>query len=183
MTANDCDELRRTSPLALWRYAHDYLRAAQSLCRQHCLAETESQAPYHLAAQGLEFALKAYLCAKGATMSTLNARIGHSLLDALRESEAQGLPALAPPLRAAVTELSACHQDGQFVHYCSTRDAYVDVAPMIDAGVTILDGIAPDVAEHFLRHLADGDSPPTHDLVRRLRADLSATSALAPAPS
>ena len=31
-------EAKRTSPLALWRYAHDYLRAAQALCRQHKIA-------------------------------------------------------------------------------------------------------------------------------------------------
>ena len=63
------DETKRTSPLALWRYAHDYLRAAQSLCRQHRIGCAESQAPYHVATEGLKFTLKAYLRAKGATMA------------------------------------------------------------------------------------------------------------------
>src|SRR5262245_12126485 len=101
MSTIDDDEVRRTSPMALWRYAHDYLRAAQSLCRQHRLADSETQAPYHLAAQGLEFALKAYLCARGATMATLSDEVGHSLLQALKQSEAQGLPRLASHQRAA----------------------------------------------------------------------------------
>ena len=36
-------EAKRTSPLALWRYAHDYLRAAQTLARQNRIACHESQ--------------------------------------------------------------------------------------------------------------------------------------------
>jgi hypothetical protein len=179
MSTIDDDELRRTSPLALWRYAHDYLRAAQSLCRQHRLADSETQAPYHLAAQGLEFALKAYLCARGATMAALSDAVGHSLVQALEQSEAQGLPPLASRQRAAIAEIAACHQDGQFIHFCGAGGTFVDVTPMVDAGVAILDGIAPDVAEHFMLHLAEDTSPPTHEFVRRLRADLSATSEIA----
>ena len=53
------DEAQRTAALAFWRYAHDYLRIAQTLCKQHRIACIESQVPYHIAAQGLEFAMKA----------------------------------------------------------------------------------------------------------------------------
>src|SRR5262245_59133698 len=106
----DQDELKRTSPLAFWRYAHDYLRAAQTLCRQHRLRIEETQVPYHLAAQGLEFALKAYLRARGATMAHLQDDVRHSLLAALDECEAQGLPPLSPGSRAAIVEIAACHQ-------------------------------------------------------------------------
>ena len=35
------DETRRTSPLAYWRYAHDYLRVVRDLSRQHRIAGTE----------------------------------------------------------------------------------------------------------------------------------------------
>ena len=59
------DERQRTTALALWRYAHDYLRVARALCEQHKIRSAESQAVYHLAAQGLEFALKSFLRAKG----------------------------------------------------------------------------------------------------------------------
>jgi hypothetical protein len=176
MTSTNFDELKRTSPLALWRYAHDYLRAAQSLCRQHRLSCTESQAPYHLAAQGLEFALKSYLRAKGATMASLRTDIGHSLAKALARAEAQGFPPMPAPLRAAITVIAACHQDLQFVYLPASDSAFLDVDPLVDAGVWILDWIAPDVAEHFILHLADDTSPPTQEFVRRLRADLSATS-------
>ena len=53
------DEAKRTAPLAFWRYAHDYLRAASGLCHGNRTLCIESQVPYHLVAQGLEFALHA----------------------------------------------------------------------------------------------------------------------------
>ena len=93
MRSTNHDEAKRTSPLALWRYAHDYLRAAQALCRQHRIACRESQAPYHVASEGLTFTVKAYLRTKGATMAELDRVIGRSLTEALIRGEAQGLPA------------------------------------------------------------------------------------------
>ncbi|TMH03607.1 MAG: hypothetical protein E6H67_12480, partial [Betaproteobacteria bacterium] len=86
------DESRRTAALALWRYGNDYLKAAQGLCDHVRITCNESQAHYHLAAQGIEFALKSFLRAKGVTPGDLNARIGHSLLDALQEALARDLP-------------------------------------------------------------------------------------------
>jgi hypothetical protein len=183
MTSTDYDELKRTSPLALWRYAHDYLRAAQSLCRQHRVACMESQVPNHLAAQGLEFALKAHLRAKGATMARLHTEIGHSLVRALVQAEAQGLPPLPARSRTAIADIAACHQDRQFVYLPASEGEFLDVDALVDAGVWILDRIATDVAEHFILHLADETSPPTQELVRRLRADLSATSDVVQPPS
>ena len=61
-------ESRRTAALAFWRYGHDYLKAAQALGEQNRVACNESQVLYHLAAQGIEFALKSYLRAKGVTL-------------------------------------------------------------------------------------------------------------------
>lgn len=179
MTSSTAEEARRTSPLALWRYAHDYLRAAQSLCRQDRVACDESQAPYHVAAQGLEFALAAYLRARGATMTELRREIRHSLLKALADCEAQGMPPVPARWRAAIAEVAACHQDRQFVHAMATDDTFVNVEPLVEAGVWILDRIAPDVAEHYVVHLAGEPSPPSAELLRRLRADLSATSGVA----
>ena len=89
------DESRRTAALALWRYGNDYLKAAQGLCEDMRITCNESQVHYHLAAQGIEFALKSFLRAKGVTPSDLSARIGHSLLDALQEALARDLP--SPP--------------------------------------------------------------------------------------
>ena len=73
LTANH-DEAKRTSPLALWRYAHDYLRAAQAHAgRHHRIACRESQAPYHVASdEPASFTVKAYLRTKGATMAELD---------------------------------------------------------------------------------------------------------------
>jgi hypothetical protein len=170
------DEARRTSPLAFWRYAHDYLRAAHTFGRQHRIPCAESQVGYYAAAQGIEFALKAFLCAHGATVAELRAEIGHSLAKALARSETLGLPAIPPPWRAAVAEIALCHQETQFVFLVVPDTAFPALDPLVDAGVFILDRIAPDVARHFVAHLGGESTPTVETFIRRLRADLSATS-------
>jgi hypothetical protein len=182
MTNSDIDESRRTSPLALWRYAHDYLRAARTLARQHRIACSESQAAHHVAAQGLEFALLAFLTAHGTPLLDLRRDVGHSLCKALARSEADGLPPIPEPWRAAVAEIAPCHQDAQFVYLVTLGDTFPDLDPLVDAGIFILDRIAPDVAAQFVANLGDIASPTVETLVRRLRADLSATSDVAPIP-
>jgi hypothetical protein len=176
MTATISDEARRTAPLALWRYAHEYLRAARALCRQISVRSRESQVPYHVAAQGIEFALKAFLRTRGATMAELHQDIGHSLTAALARSEASGLPAMPERCRAAIDLLAPCHQDAQFVYLTAPATAFPDIDPLIDAGVWILDWIAPDVVEHFVLHLGGDASPTVPQFLQRMRADLSATS-------
>ena len=176
------DEARRTSPLAFWRYAHDYLRAAHTLGRQHRIPCAESQVGYYAAAQGIEFALKAYLRAHGATVAELRADIGHSLGKALARSEALGLPAIPSPWRAAVAEIALCHQQTQFVFLVAPHTAFPALDPLVDAGVFILDRIAPDVATHFVAHLGGDSTPTVETFVRRLRADLSTTSEAASSP-
>jgi hypothetical protein len=176
MTAAISDEVRRTAPLALWRYAHEYLRAARALCRQISVRSSESQVPYLIAAQGIEFALKAFLRTRGATMVDLRNDIGHSLLAALTRSEELGLPPMPDRCRAAVALLAPCHQDEQFVYLSAPAKAFPDIDPLVDAGVWILDRIAPDVVEHFVLHLAGDASPTVPQFLQRMRADLSATS-------
>ncbi|MBK9703005.1 MAG: hypothetical protein IPO75_05820 [Betaproteobacteria bacterium] len=180
MTSTNHDHAQRDAALALWRYAHDYLRAAQTLCRQHRIGCADSQVPFHLVAQGIEFALKAYLRAKGASMTALRAELGHSLSKALARCEAQGMPRLPARYRSAIETLSPCHGDTQFVHLATARNVFPDIDPLVDAGVWILDWIAPHVVEHYVVHLADAASPPPGDFVRRLRADLRATSDVVP---
>ena len=180
MTTPNHDHAQREAALALWRYAHDYLRAAQALCRQHRIGCVDSQVPYHLVAQGIEFALKAYLRAKGVSMTALRAALGHSLSRALEQSEARGMPRLPVGYRSAIEKLSICHRDTQFVHLETAEDAFPDIDPLVDAGVWILDWIAPDVVEHYVIHVADASSPPPADFVHRLRTDLRATSEAVP---
>ncbi len=176
MMSSSSDESRRTAPLALWRYAHDYLRAARSLSRQHRIACSESQAAHHVAAQGIEFALLAFLTARGASLEQVRRDVGRSLYKALARSEALGLPPIPSPWRAAVAEIAACHQDTQFVYLIAPENTFPDLNPVVDAGIFILDRIAPDVAVQFVVHLGDSASPTVETFVRRLRADLSATS-------
>jgi hypothetical protein len=176
MDADHAYELRRTSPLALWRYSHDYLDVVRQLCGRIRVACAESQVPYHVAAQGIEFGLKAFLRTRGATMSDLNQEIGHSLQRALERCEAQGMPRIPEPRRAAIVAVAPFHQDGRFVYPSAPDATYPDVEPLIDAGLWILDRIAPDVVEHYVAHLGNDGTPPAAEYVRRLRAALSATS-------
>jgi len=177
MTPSISEETRRTAPLALWRYSAEYLRAALHLCGPIHVRSTESQVPYHIAAQGIEFALKAFLRARGATMTSLTTDVGHSLPAALTQCEALGLPLMPTRFRQAIAEIAPCHQNGQFVHRVTDADAFPEIDPLVDAGVWLLDQIAPDVVEHFAAHLASDQSPSEPQLLQRLRADLSATSA------
>ena len=183
MTSTIDEESRRTAPLALWRYAEEYLRAARHLCGHIDVRCAESQVPYHIAAQGIEFALKAFLRTRGATMDALGAEVGHSLPIAMTQCEALGLPPLPSRHRAAIDEVAPCHQDGQFVHLDALPGAFPDIDPLVDAGVWVLDQIAPDVVEHFAVHLASDQSPSSPQLLQRLRADLSATSTSAQRPA
>lgn len=176
MTTNPRDEASRTAPLALWRYGHDYLRAARELCAKHHLRCDESQAPYHLAAQGIEFALFAFLRSRGATMESLRVQIGHSLTAALARCEALGMPTLPESLRPVIGEIAPCHRDGQFVHLHASGEAFPDIEPLVEAGVWVLDRVAPDVAAHYVAHLGDTESPTVDEFVRRMRADLCATA-------
>lgn len=176
MDASSLYEMRRTSPLALWRYSHEYINVVRHLCGQLRVASTESQVPYHVAAQGIEFAFKAFLRTRGATMSDLHLEIGHSLDRALERCETQGLPPVPAPSRAAIVAIAPFHQDSQFVCLPVRDTAFPDVEPLIGAGVWILDQIAPDVVEHFVRHHANETTPSAVEFVRRLRDALSWTS-------
>ena len=172
-------EAKRTSPLALWRYAHDYLRAAQALARQNKIACHESQAPYHVASEGLTFAIKSFLRTRGATMTELDRIIGCSLTEALIRGEAQGMPAIPARWSMAVAEIAACSQEHQYVYLATTDSTFIDVEPLVEAGVWLLDRIAPDVAEHYAKHLAEEASPSAEEFIGRLRADLKATADVA----
>jgi hypothetical protein len=155
MPSTNDDEAKRTSPLALWRYAHDYLRAAQGLCHQHRIACRESQAPYHVATEGLGFAIKAFLRARGATMTELDRVIGHSLTEALIRGEAAGLPPIPQRWRAAVAEVAACCHENRLSILSPPSRSYVQPSwrPRLDPD------LLPDVAAHYVLHLASAVPP------------------------
>lgn len=177
------DEARRTSPLAFWRYGHDYLRIAHTLGRQHRIPCADTQVAYHAAAQGIEFSLKSFLRARGATVSELREQVGRSLSKALARSEAEGLSQIPAPWRSAVAEIALCHQDTQFVYLVTPAGAFPQLEPLVGAGIFVLGAIAPDVARHFVVNLGSDATPTVETLIGRLRADLSATFAIAPMSS
>jgi len=112
-------------------------------------------------------------------MSELDRVIGHSLTEALIRGEAQGLPPIPQRWRAAVAEVAGCCRQDRFVYLVATEPRFLDVQSLVGAGVWILDHIAPDVAAHYVLHLAGAASPSTQEFVSRLRADLRATSGVA----
>jgi hypothetical protein len=124
----------------------------------------ESQVPYHIAAQGIEFALKAFLRARGDSMSVLHAEVGHSLTNALHRSEAQGLPSIPAPWRAAIAELAPFHQERQFVYRTMPEGAFCDVGPFVDAACGSWTGLHPT-----LSITSSCTSPATNRLRSRVR--------------
>jgi hypothetical protein len=170
------DETQRTTALAYWRYGHDYLRCARTLSCQHRLRSLESQVVFHLAAQGIEFALKAYLRAKGASPQLLITEVGHSLTAALERSRAVGLGPLPASTIACIEVLAPHHQERQFTHLDRGGDDFADALPFVAAGVAILDRIVPDVVADYVDHHAAPASPPASEFIQRLRADLIGTA-------
>jgi hypothetical protein len=181
MATTELDESRRTAALALWRYGHDYLKAAQTLCESHSIECTESQAPFLLAAQGIEFALKSFLRTRGVTPEELNTRIAHSLSDALREALARDL--LAPPegVLHAIQCIAPHHCNDQFLYFTEGQDRFPKLAPLLGAGTWILGQIAATVvADYFALH-GDASETSSEDMLRRMRADLHFTTSKVPA--
>jgi hypothetical protein len=176
MASTIIDEKQRTTALAFWRYAHDYLRVARALAEQHKLRRSESQAVYHVVAQGIEFALKSFLRAKGVSPPRLHADVGHSLLRALERGCALGLAPLPPASRASIEALAPHHAEREFRHVDGEPDAFADVDAFVSAGLVILDRIVPDVVADYCAHYAAPSSPPAAEFVQRLRADLLATA-------
>ena len=165
-------EARRTAALAMWRYSHDYLKAAQTLCETNSIACNESQALYHLAAQGIEFALKSFLRARGVTPEDLNARIQHSLLDALEEALALDLSPPPAAVVRAIRFIAPHHRDDQFHYVAGSHSKFPDLMPLLTAGTWILGHIAQDVvADYFVYH-RHGSATEGDDMLRRLRVDL-----------
>ena len=174
------EESRRTAALALWRYGHDYLKAAQALAEKDRVACNESQALYHLAAQGIEFALKSYLRAKGVTPDELSTRIGHSLVDALQEALARDLP--LPPVEVvrAIRVIAPHHRDDQFRYLAARYGEFPNLAPLLAAGTWVLAQIVADVVADYFAYHGHGSAPANDDMLRRMRGDLQMTASKLP---
>jgi hypothetical protein len=174
------DESRRTAALALWRYGNDYLKAAQGLCDDMRITCNESQVHYHLAAQGIEFALKSFLRAKGVTPSDLSERIGHSLLDALQEALARDLPSPPDNVLRTIQFIAPHHRDDQFLYFVAADGAFPEFMPMLATGTWILGQVAADVVADYFAYYAHGSTSAVDDMLHRMRADLHATASKFP---
>src|SRR5262245_64098385 len=88
--------------------------------------------------------------------------------------ESQGMPPLPEHWQPAFRDLVACHTDRGFEYFVAPEDAFAEISPLVDAGVWILDHVAPIVADHYVRTLGRDGSPSAGEFVRSLRAALSA---------
>jgi hypothetical protein len=170
---SDTGDARRTAPLAFWRYGHDYLRAAADLCRDHRTLCGETQVPYHLCAQGLEFALHAYLRAKAVTETEIRFRYRHALEATYSACTLHGLPPLPVPCAEAFAQVAACHRSTAFIYLDVPDDGVPDIGPLLDAGTWILGQAAPLVSQHYVEHLGGAGSPSADEFAQRLRTALS----------
>jgi hypothetical protein len=172
----DQDESRRTAALALWRYGHDYLKAAQALCEADRVTCNESQALYHVAAQGVEFALKSFLRARGVSPEELDARIGHSLLDALQEALARGLPTPPVDVVRTVQDIAPHLRSNEFRYLPAEHGAFPDLAPLLAAGVWILSHVAENAVTDYYIYYGKDSVGEKGAMLKRLRADLNLTA-------
>jgi hypothetical protein len=174
------DESRRTAALALWRYGNDYLKAAQGLCDDMRITCNESQVHYHLAAQGIEFALKSFLRAKGVTPSDLSERIGHSLLDALQEALALDLPSPPDNVLRTIQFIAPHHRNDRFLYFVAADGDFPEFMSMLATGTWILGQVAADVVADYFAYYAHGSTSAVDDMLHRMRADLHATASKIP---
>lgn len=170
-------EQRRTAALAYWRYAQDHLRAARALCTKNEVSSVEAQPVYHLAAQAFEFALKAFLRARGVAADAIVANYTCMLDQALDDATARGLPALPAHLTAAARALEAHHRPEAFVRLDEASASVVEPAQFFELVHWTLDAIVPIVAEDYAAHYSGEGSPSKESFMLRLRADLSAEPA------
>lgn len=174
------DEARRTAALALWRYGHDYLKSAQLLCENDRVTCNESQALYHLAAQGVEFALKSFLRAQGVSPDDLSTRIGHSLQDAMQEALARGLPSPPAEVMHTIQAFAPHVRDDQFRYVPAGYGDFPDLRPLLAAGVWILTQGAESAVTDYYVYYGFGTRADEGAMLRRMRADLDATASRIP---
>ena len=177
------DEQRRTSALAYWRYAHEYLRAARSLAGRHRLPSDECQPIYHLLAQALEFGCKAFLRARGVPASEVTREYGCAVQRAFDACRDRGLAAPPAEVTRVVQMLGARHTRDAFRSLREGAEGFPDFAPLFEAMHWLLSAIIAPVAEDYVTHYGADASPSTEAFIARLRADLCATQSESAVPA
>jgi hypothetical protein len=107
--------MNRTTAFGTWRFASEYLRAAEAV---EAVAKSDMDIPaprYYLLGHGIELALKAFLLSKGVPLEELRSMklMGHELEKALVRAEGMGfsdLVTFSGEERAAVELLNKTYQ-------------------------------------------------------------------------
>ena len=157
------DRNQRTTPLGIWRYGYDYLRAAVTLDDADPNPWVASNVTHQCVCQGIELAFKSYLLARGGTLNDLKT-VGHSLMRSMVAAEDLRLTPLSPEHRDAMEMMDRYYREHEFRHIVTGLKEYPNLSRLLSAGATILYNAAPDVES------AMG----SNDLVHRMRLDLSA---------
>jgi hypothetical protein len=101
---------------------------------------------------------------------------GHDLAHLFEAALAHGLSPIPDGAVEALMGIAPHHGETEFRHVLHEPAALPDLDGAFHAAHCILDAIAPHVARDYSLHYAQQTSPSTESFVRRLRADLSATS-------
>jgi hypothetical protein len=160
----------RTTALGLWRFAYDYLKAAQTLDDADPNPWVPSNVTHQCACQGIELAYKSYMLASGKNLDDLRA-VGHSLMKCMDAAIRLGLTAPSADHHEALEMMDRYYRGHEFRYIVTGMKEYPALGRLLSAGAAVLYDAAPVVAE------AMG----TPGNVRRLRLELSA--ALGQTPS
>lgn len=167
---------RSNAALAYWRYAHDHLRAARTLGGRHGLPQADAQPSYHLLAQALEFGLIAFARASGVAVTEVQREYRRDVRALLALGLARGLSVPPAKVQATIVEIARHHQRDRFLHVSGADDELPDFAALYEAVCWVLATIVPAVAQDYVRHYSDRQSPSAESFINRLRADLAATT-------
>lgn len=154
----------RTTPLGVWRYGYDYLKAARRLDDADPNPWVSSNVTHQCVCQAVELAFKSFLLAHGKTLNDLR-DIGHSMLRAMQEAEQLGLTPRPAGQRAAITQMDGYYRQHEFRYIVTGIKDYPPLDALLTACAWVLHEAAPDVAA----------SMGNHDLVNRMRLDVSST--------
>lgn len=138
--------MNRTTAFGTWRFACEYLRAAEAV---EAVAKSDMDIPaprYYLLGHGIELAIKAFLLAKDVPLAELRSMklMGHDLEKALYRAEGLGfsnLVSLSGEERASIELLNKTYQPKEH-EYITT--GYV-VWPRTEVLFSVLNKVLPAI--------------------------------------
>lgn len=146
MGKRDDTREEHTSPMGMWRQARTFLTCAGDL-RAAVAKDLNKNVPaMFLGCHGLELGLKAYLRAQRVTLRILREDIGHSLVKARDECYRIGMAPLSQHAESVINFAERPHRGHEFRYWHTHRPHWIEIAELLEAGVSVLQCAAPAVA-------------------------------------